>query len=66
MGGIANIFNPPSPPVFTPAPTVDEVKLRADILERRRRGRSGTVLTSERGLVTEKDSETPKKTLLGE
>lgn len=70
MGGIANIFKPPSPPVFTPPPTVDEGKLRADILERRlerrRRGRSGTVLTSERGLVTEKDSKTPKKTLLGE
>lgn len=66
MGGIADIFNPPSPPVFTQPPAVDEAKLRADILERRRRGRSGTVLTSERGLVTEKNSETQKKTLLGE
>jgi len=66
MGGIANIFNPPSPPVVAREPAVDEAKLRADILERRRRGRSGTVLTSERGLVNVKDSETPKKTLLGE
>ena len=66
MGGIANIFNSPRPPVIAKEPVVDEAKLRADILERRRRGRSGTVLTSERGLVNVKDNETHKKTLLGE
>lgn len=66
MGGIADIFNPSRPPVIVKKPAVDEAQLRADILERRRRGRSGTVLTSERGLVNVKDNETQKKTLLGE
>lgn len=66
MGGIADLFNPPRPPVITREPAADEAQLRADILERRRRGRSGTVLTSERGLVNVKDNETQKKTLLGE
>lgn len=66
MGGIANIFNPPRPPVIVKNSAADEAQLRADILERRRRGRSGTVLTSERGLVNVKDNETQQKTLLGE
>lgn len=70
MGGIVNAPQAPTAPTApTPvdgAVAVDEAGQRTDALERRRRGRSGTIQTSERGLVQKSANAAQKKTLLGE
>ena len=55
-------------PVPKPLPDygADEQKVRLDAMERRRRGRAGTVTTSDRGLVRTNENAPQKKTLLGE
>lgn len=69
MGGILSA--PSAPPVYaplpneTPAPS-DDTQARIDELDRRRRGRAGTVLTSDRGLLRANETATQKKSLLGE
>ncbi len=69
---MASLFSSPSAPpapYTEPAPTADpdaearEARLGA--MERRRRGRAGTVVTSERGLLAS-DGNLAGKTLLGE
>jgi hypothetical protein len=70
MGGL--IGGTPAPaPILAPAPVVDtqaamEAQQRLDTMERNRRGRSGTIQTSERGLVQLNASAPKKKNLLGE
>ncbi|GAB6052878.1 hypothetical protein JCM17960_16980 [Magnetospira thiophila] len=68
MGGLFSSPSPPPPPP-APAPAKDPEeearKLRLENIERRRRGRAGTVLTSERGLLDEAAPASGKK-LLGE
>lgn len=56
MGGF---FSPPSaPPLPPPPPPIDtgeeDRKRRVEAIERRRRGRSGTIATSERGVLEQK------------
>ncbi len=67
MGGTYSA--PPPPP--EPKPVVNDTAAqdrqdRVDMVERRRRGRGGTIQTSERGLLKQKAAEQPKKQLLGE
>jgi len=70
MGGILPTPKAPALPTYTPLPEVDtradEMALRLDAMERRRRGRGSTVLTSQRGLVRQNEGTPQKKTLLGE
>lgn len=68
MGGFTRAPQAPAAPVPTPVvdTTVDETQQRLDALERRRRGRSGMIQTSERGLVTPNAKAAQKKNLLGE
>lgn len=68
MGGI---FSAPSPPPLPPAPEVvdpaiEEEKARLESMDRRRRGRSGTIVTSDRGLLETNEARPQKKSLLGE
>ncbi|MBF0246707.1 MAG: hypothetical protein HQL36_01325 [Alphaproteobacteria bacterium] len=69
MGGI---FSSPSmPAIAAPAPIEDttaeeEKKARLEGIERRRRGRAGTIHTSERGLLQSAADKPKKKDLLGE
>ena len=53
MGGI---FSSPAPPPAPPPPppvdtSEDERKRRLEAIDRRRRGRAGTIATSERGVL---------------
>ncbi|MBL4613958.1 MAG: hypothetical protein JKY27_03670 [Magnetovibrio sp.] len=71
MGGL--ISSPSAPPAPAAAPYVapdtfaeDETKARLDAMDRRRRGRSGTIKTSARGLVNLNANAVRKKSLLGE
>lgn len=53
MGGF---FSPPSAPALPPPPPpvdtgAEERQRRVEAIERRRRGRAGTVATSERGVL---------------
>jgi hypothetical protein len=57
---------PPSPPLDVPDPEEERRRARLEALARRRRGRRGTVLTSERGLLRSQDPAHPPKHLLGE
>ncbi len=55
MGGF---FSAPSVPVPPPPPPVvdtaeEERKARLEAIERRRRGRAGTIATSERGVLSD-------------
>ena len=58
MGGF---FSPPSVPPLSPSPPLidtgaEERKRRGEAIERRRRGRAGTVVTSERGVLEDASS----------
>lgn len=70
MAGIMQV--PKAPPVQAvappplPDPSADEAAMRLEAMDRRRRGRAGTVQTSERGLVSVNANAPQKKTLLGE
>lgn len=70
MGGILQAPKAPSIPYVAPRelpdPGAEETALRVEAQDRRRRGRGGTVQTSERGLVSLNANAQPKKTLLGE
>lgn len=61
---------PPPPPPPTPDPEEEERKRRLQMIERRRRGRAGTIATSDRGFLSPVKSDgaasSGKKTLLGE
>lgn len=74
MGGF---FSSPSTPPPAPPPPPDtgedERQRRLDAIERRRRGRAGTIATSERGVLEERSdtsataaSASPLKDKLGE
>lgn len=70
MGGLMG-GSPAPAPIPAPAPVVDtqaatEAQQRLDTMERNRRGRSGTIQTSERGLVQLNANAPKKKNLLGE
>jgi len=67
MGGL--ISSPSTPAMPAPAPdtsAAEETQARLDAMERKRRGRSGTIRTSERGLLSENANAAQKKNLLGE
>lgn len=73
MGGFFSAPKAPAPPppVVVPEPEAptsaeDEIQNRRDLISRRRRGRSGTIQTSARGLVTPNANAVQKKSLLGE
>lgn len=57
---------PPPPPPPLPDPAEEERKRRLEAIERRRRGRAGTIATSERGLLSLADDAPRRKSLLGE
>ena len=57
---------PPAPPIDKPDPEAEQREARLEALARRRRGRGGTVLTSERGLLRSQGSDRAPKRLLGE
>jgi len=70
MGGIFSapkLPPAPPPPVTAPDPEDEERKRRLEMIERRRRGRAGTIVTSERGyLGAANGSGGAHKSLLGE
>jgi len=58
---------PPPPPLPTEADgDEDERKRRLEVLERKRRGRTGLIATTPRGLLSDTGHPTSGKTLLGE
>lgn len=75
MGGFfsAPSAPPPAPPPPPPDTGEEERQRRLDAIERRRRGRAGTIATSERGVFEERadtsaaaTSASPLKDKLGE
>jgi len=69
MGGI--LSSPKAPPAMPapeplPDPAIAEEKARVDAMDRRRRGRAGTITTTERGLLSTNGKAPQKKSLLGE
>ncbi|MBL4720286.1 MAG: hypothetical protein JKY20_04025 [Alphaproteobacteria bacterium] len=72
MGGFLSAPSPTPPPPPPPLPEAvadDPQKTREDQLRRRRRGRAGTVVTSQRGVLRARDdvnARLKRKTLLGE
>lgn len=68
MGGIFSAPTPPPMPAPEPLPdpAIEEKKLRVEAMDRRRRGRAGTITTSDRGILTKSVNVAKKKTLLGE
>jgi len=68
MGGFFSAPKPPPIPTPPPLPDPEEEdrKRRIDSLERRRRGRAGTIATSARGLLRLGDDVPRRKSLLGE
>ena len=68
LGGAPSPPPPPPPPPPLPDPEEEERKRRLDAIERRRRGRLGTIATSARGVLTEAggSSTAGAKHLLGE
>jgi len=70
---MGSLFSSPKPPAPPPLPAIDnseeeERKKRLAAMLRRRRGRSATIATSDRGLLTPMNQRggTATKTLLGE
>lgn len=72
MGGILAAPKAPPAPVIVQQPQSKPIAVddgtdsRIDQIERQRRGRSGTVQTSDRGLLAPSTDASQKKTLLGE
>lgn len=64
MGGFFS--GPSAPPLSPPPPVVDtaeeERKSRLEAIDRRRRGRPGTIATSERGVLSQSASPAPAST----
>ncbi len=70
MGGLFRapkpvVIPPPPPPELLPAPAAAE-QARVAAHSRAARGRAGTILTSERGVVDGLPRDLPRKSLLGE
>lgn len=65
MGGIVSAPSPVVQVAAAPQPSVDEQTPSKDTAAARR-GRSGTIQTSERGLIQVKPQLAQKKSLLGE
>jgi len=68
---MAALFSAPKPPPLPPPPPLpdpdaDERQRRLAAIERRRRGRAGTIATSERGLLALAIDAPRRKSLLGE
>lgn len=68
---MGELFSSPSLPPPMPMPEVKDPeeearKKRLEEMERRRRGRAGTIATSPRGLLSLSDNSQNKKSLLGE
>lgn len=68
MGGMLSGPSAPQMPAPEPLPDygAEDRQARLDAMDRRRRGRGGTITTSDRGLVRQIASAPQKKTLLGE
>ncbi len=68
MGGLFSAPSPPPlpPPIPIPDPGVEEEKRRREMIERKRRGRRGTITTSPRGLLSLNDVTSSRPSLLGE
>jgi hypothetical protein len=68
MGGIFSAPSPPPPPAPLPAPEPleDPAVARREMLARRRRGRAGTIATSDRGILRPRQPTDRRKSLLGE
>lgn len=62
MGALFKTPSPPPPPPLpkldTPDPEEDERKTRLEALRRRRRGLAGTVRTTQRGILRERNENT--------
>lgn len=69
---MGNLFDDtPMPPPLPPLPPgldaeEEAQQRRLEAIKRRRKGRSGLVVTSSRGLLDKAESDTNRKTLLGE
>lgn len=68
MGGFFSAPSPPPlpPPEPIPNPGLEEEKRRREMIERKRRGRRGTITTSPRGLLALNDVTPNRRSLLGE
>ncbi len=68
MGGLFSAPPPPAPLSLpaAPDPAIEARKKRLEEIERRRRGRAGTIATSPRGLLGLSDNAPKRKSLLGE
>jgi len=68
MGGLLSPPSVPAPPPLPAAadPEEEARKKRIEEIDRRRRGRSGTIATSSRGLLSLSDNLPQRKSLLGE
>lgn len=68
MGGLFSAPSPPAPLSLpaAPDPEIEARKKRLEEIERRRRGRTGTIATSSRGLLGLSDNAPRRKSLLGE
>ncbi|NQV46537.1 MAG: hypothetical protein HQ504_02020 [Rhodospirillaceae bacterium] len=69
MGGLFSAPAPPPPPPLLPIPDTSDADARGrrmESLERRRRGRAGTIATSPRGFLKQSDVYPKRKSLLGE
>jgi len=69
MGGIFSAPKappPPPPPPPPPDPEEEERKRCLEAIERRRRGRSGTIETSDRGVFNDPATAGSSKRLFGE
>jgi len=68
MGGLISAPSLPAPPPLPVVadPEIEARKKRLDEIERRRRGRPGTIATSPRGLLSLTDNLPRRKSLLGE
>lgn len=68
---MAALFSAPKPPPLPPPPPLPDLDeedrgRRLAAIERRRRGRAGTIATSERGLLALSPTAPRRKSLLGE
>jgi len=68
MGGLFSAPSPPAPMSLpqAPDPEIEARKKRLEEIDRRRRGRTGTIATSPRGLLGLSDNAAKRKSLLGE
>lgn len=67
MGGLFSAPKPPAPPPPPPEPDPeeDDRKARLEAIDRRRRGRAGTIETSSKGVMALQETSQDQKKLLG-